>query len=78
MVELHRSRAVHLIANEARSLVDEVNTFSKSIFEIDFVAFSDRNSVGDDDHAASIEQSHAGVRGQVAVLGRGRDRLEAP
>lgn len=53
---------MHFVANEARGLVDEVNTFSKSILEVDFVAFGDRNSIGDDDHAASIRQGDASVR----------------
>jgi len=53
---------MHFVPNEARGLVDEVNAFSKSILEVDFVAFGDRNAIGDDDHAASIRQSHASVR----------------
>lgn len=53
---------MHLVANEAWSLVDEVNAFSKSIFEIDFVAFCDGDAIGDDDHGASIVQGYASVR----------------
>ena len=57
VVELHRPRAMHLVADEARSAIDEMNAPPKAVLEIDAMGVCDWNSIGDDDHARSFDRS---------------------
>jgi hypothetical protein len=52
VVEAHRARAVHLVADEARVAVDQVNSLAKAILEIDLVTAGDRNAIRDDNHGS--------------------------
>src|SRR5262249_39423297 len=51
VIELDGSRSVHLVAHEARSLVDEVRTPLEAILEVDLVSLGNWNAIRDDDHA---------------------------
>jgi len=54
VLELHRARAVHLVADEARVAVHEMDTTLEAVLEVDLMAPGDGDAVGHDDHGASI------------------------
>ena len=37
---------MHFVANEARSLIDEMSSMTESILEVDFVSFGNWNPIG--------------------------------
>lgn len=41
---------MHFIPNEAWRLIHKVSALRKAILKVNFVAFSDGNSIRDDDH----------------------------
>src|SRR5690606_33550508 len=75
VIELHRARAVHLVADEARRAVDQVGAASKSIFEVALMALRDGNAVGHDDHSLHLRWTLAlrGASDARAVLSAGAD-----
>jgi hypothetical protein len=57
---------VHLVADEAGALVDEVDALAEAVLEVDLMAFCDRDSVRDYDHRASLrKESPSGKRGHA-------------
>src|SRR5438093_11006403 len=52
VVELHRARAVHLVADEAGMAVHEMDAPSEAVLEVDLMAPGDGDAVGHDDHDA--------------------------
>src|SRR5207249_6299339 len=52
VVELHRPRAVHLVADEAGMAVHEMDAPPEAVLEVDLMAPGDGDAVGHDDHSA--------------------------
>src|SRR5438874_2761006 len=50
VVELHRPRAVHLVADEAGMAVHEMDAPPEAVLEVDLMAPGDGDAVGHDDH----------------------------
>lgn len=50
MVELHRLGPMHLVADKSGGLVDQMNSFTKAIFEICLETFRDRDAIGHKNH----------------------------
>src|SRR5262249_48869546 len=76
VVELHRPRAVHLVAHEARVAIDQVDATLEAVLEVDLVPTAHGDPVRDDHHGASLARrppraiaraAHAAIRGLDAA-----------
>jgi tetratricopeptide (TPR) repeat protein len=54
--ELHGARAMHLVADEAGALVDQVDALAEAVLEVDLVALGHGDAIGDDDHAPRVRK----------------------
>jgi hypothetical protein len=50
---------MHLVADEARALVDQVDALAEAVLEVDLVALGHGDAIGDDDHAPRVRKRAA-------------------
>src|SRR2546428_5456545 len=65
VVELHRPRAVYLVADEAGMAVHEMDAPPEAVLEVDLMAPADGNAVGHHDHGRSLARPGADANGQA-------------